>query len=229
MKLEKAVMERFVEIIEGDEPLVNPLLNRYQVYRDMVYFRFQETIRSIYPILSMRLAERLHGLIREFQREGARSPIMMEMAYEFGVFLRKHPLGSELAYLDELLWFEWSEAELLNSDFDDEKTVFGWERELFLSDSARMRMMAFALYRGDFESRGAYPLLLYYDHAEQEVCFQEITPLGYLLLELLGENTPRQSLSKIAKEYKVDQNDLEEPLEILMRQWCNKKILQKRK
>jgi hypothetical protein len=228
MRVEKTVMARFVEIIENDEPLVNPGLNRYQVYRDMVYFRFHETISSIYPIVSMRLAEQLPGLIREFQREGAKSPLMAEMANEFGAFLRRHPLNKELAYLDDLLWFEWSEMELLMDSFDDRSVVFGWKTELGLSDSARMRKIRFALYRGDFETYGKYPIVLYYDHKEEQVCFNEITALGYLLLELLLTHTPQESLAEIAKKFKVDQKDLKEPLETLMRQWCDKKILQKR-
>lgn len=225
MKVETLIMERFVEIIESDEKLVNPLMNRYQVYRDMVYHRFSETITNIYPILCERLGERLRPLIREFQRSGAMSVLMSDMVREFWDFLKNHPINAKLDYLNDLLWFEYTEMELLLEKFSDSDATFEWNKRYQLSSSARMRRLSYPLYRGDFETFGEFPLLLYYDFREHRVYFEEITLFAYTLLEMLPIHTPIEALEKLSIRYKVDQNDLKEMLERLFNQWCNKKII----
>ncbi|MGZ8548856.1 MAG: HvfC family peptide modification chaperone [Sulfuricurvum sp.] len=227
MKTETAIMERLIQIIESDEPLSNPLFNRYQVYRDMVYHRFYETITNVYPILSRQLGEQLSILIREFQHRGATSVLMSAMAYEFGEFLKNHCVHETLPYLDDVLWTEWGEMELLLEKFEANTLSFEWNGRYKLSSSARLRQLSYPIYRGDFESLGAYPLLLYYDFNEERVYFEEITPLGYDLLILLENNDIEEALSEIALRYEVNSEDLKEPLEQLLMQWCNKKILMK--
>ena len=128
-------MEQFIGILTSDEPIENPLRDRNQVYRDMVYHRFFETITNIYPILTAQMGNQLTLVIREFQREGAESPLIVEMAYEFGEFLKHHPIYNEIPYLDDLLWLEWSEMELLLEQFSDEEIAFDWERKSTLYPS----------------------------------------------------------------------------------------------
>lgn len=227
MKVESALMGRFMEIIQGDEPLINPLLNRYQVYRDMVYHRFFETITNIYPILSAQLGEQLPMLIREFQQRGETSVLIREMAYEFGEFIKNNSVHEELPYLEDVLWLEWGEMALLLENFEGDTVSFTWNENYKLSSSARLRELHYPVYRGDFESSGAYPLLLYYDFNEDRVYFEEITPLGYDLLIFLENKGMEEALNEIALRYGVDQEDLKEPLEQLLKQWCDKKILTK--
>lgn len=227
MKTETMIMERFIEIIESDEPLINPLYNRYQVYRDMVYHRFYETITHIYPIFISLFEDQLHELIRAFQTTGARSVLVSDMAYEFGLFAKAHPLMQDKPYLGDLLWLEWGEAELLLECFEMPSTHFEWTGQYQLSDSARLKRLHYPVHRGDFESFGEYPILLYYDFNENQVYFEEITPLGYDVLMLLQEYDCEQVLSEIARIYQVDAQLLKEPLEQLLTQWCEKKILTK--
>lgn len=225
MKIETLIMQRFVEIIESDEALFNPLMNRHQVYRDMVYHRFSETISNTYPILSERLGERLHGLIREFQRSGAKSVLMSDMASEFGDFLKNHPIHREFPYLEDLLWFEYSEMELLLEQFKEEEAAFSWSGHYRLSSSSRVKQLSYPLHRGDFEDSGIYPLLLYYDFEESRVYFEEITPFAYTVLTMFRVHAPNEVLEALSRSYEVDQDDLLEPLEQLLNQWCNKKII----
>ncbi len=225
MKIETTAMERFIEIIAGDETLINPLHNRYQVYRDMVYHRFYETITNIYPILSCRLGEQLPILIREFQSHGATSILMSDMACEFGEFIKQHPIGKTLPYLEDTVWLEWSEMVLLLEKFEENKSVFKWEGRYKLSSSARLRQLSYPIYRGDFESIGEYPLLLFYDFDEEKVYFKEISSLGYDLLIFLENHNIQETLKQISKHYGVNEKNLKEPLEELLNQWCEKKIL----
>lgn len=228
MQLEQLKMEQFVGILTSDEPISNPLRDRHQVYRDMVAHRFVETIENIYPILSKQLGEKLFSLIREFQRHGAQSPLIIEMAFEFGEFLKTDALYHEISYLDDLLWLEWGEMELLLGQFDDEEIAFDWDGHYCLSSSARLRRLHIPVYRGDFENCGEYPLLLFYDFVEKRVYFEEITALGYELLRMLPTNTPRCITEEFARRYHLCSDDFKEPLGQLLKTWCNKKILTKR-
>lgn len=227
MTTETTIMERFIEIIESDEPLINPLYNRYQVYRDMVYHRLYETITNIYPIFTSLFEDQLHELIRAFQTTGARSVLMSDMAYEFGLFAKANPLMQDKPYLGDLLWLEWGEAELLLECCEMRSTHFEWVGQYQLSDSARLRRLHYPVHRGDFEIFGEYPILLYYNFNENQVYFEEITPLGYDVLMLLQTYRSDEMLSEISRAYEVDTEDLKIPLEQLLTQWCEKKILTK--
>lgn len=225
MKIEASIMERFVEILNSDESLLNPLLNRHQVYRDMVYHRFFETITNIYPMLTSRLGDQMHELIRAFQSRGAMSVLMSDMAYEFGEFLKEYPIEESLPYLEDLLWLEWGEAELAMSCFDGVKASFEWKKSYRLSPSARIRVLKYPVYRRDFETLGEYPLALYYHFGEDRVYFEEMTPLAYDLLGLLEQSDLQTAVEEIARRYEVDVEDIKEPIEELLGGWCEKNIL----
>lgn len=224
MKLESAVMQRFMDIIQSQEELVNPLLNRHQVYRDMVYHRFFETLTNIYPILTEQLGDELEDLIVEFQKYGARSYLLSDMAFEFGEFL-KSLKGQELPYLEDLLWLEYGELLLLKKEHRKECSAFSWESEYTLSDSFLFRELHYPVYRGDFESEGVYPLLLFYDCVQNGVYFEEITPFAYKMLELLQDNSIEESIAAVAEFFNVDLEALRDPVAQLMQSWCDKKIL----
>ncbi len=225
MSIEETIMGRFVELIHSDEPLTNPLFNRHQVYRDMVYHRFSETIMNIYPILADKLQDRLPKLIREFQQRGAESVLMSDMAYEFGEFLKKHRIKEELHYLEDLLWLEWSEAELAMNSVEEVKISFDWAKSYRLSPSAYARALKYPVYRGDFETLGEFPLVLYYHFEDERVYFEEITSFAYDLLELFEQSDLHTALEEIARRYEVAVEDIKEPIEELLVKWCEKSIL----
>ncbi len=228
MKLETAVMQRFMDILENREELVNPLLNRHQVYRDMVYHRFYETLTNIYPILTEQLGDELEELIIEFQKYGARSYLLSDMAFEFGEFLKSHK-GSELPYLGDLLWLEYGELLLLKKEHPKECSTFSWEFEYILSDSFLFRELRYPVYRGDFESEGSYPLMLFYDYEQKGVYFEEITPFAYKLLELLQNHSVKESIAAAADSFNVDTEALRDPVAQLMQSWCDKGVIKQLK
>jgi hypothetical protein len=88
-----------------------------------------------------------------------------------------------------------------------------------------LRQLSYPIYRGDFESIGEYPLLLFYDFDEEKVYFKEISSLGYDLLIFLENHNIQETLKQISKHYGVNEKNLKEPLEELLNQWCEKKIL----
>ncbi len=226
MKTETAVMKRFVQIIQNDEALSNPFRNRLQVYRDMVHFRFVETIENIYPILCKKLGPQLvHELIREFIAKGAKNPFIVKMSQEFGDFLRHNPKTKGYGFLEDLLWFEYSELDLLNRDFNEVKAGFDWNTHYILSSSSLIRNLSYKVYTGEFESPCIASLILYYNFDEKRVYFEEITPFAQQLIEQLQSMTLEGAVSVLAQMYELDTKVLRESVETLVKKWCNQRIL----
>ena len=230
MKTETAVMERLVQIIQNNEELSNPLHNRLQVYRDMVHFRFVETIEAIYPILSSLLGPKvMHDLIREFIASGPKNPFITNMADEFGNFIRHHSKLKGYLYLEDLLWLEYSELDLLNKKFHDTQSSLNWNEHYHLSSSAMVRSLSYRVHAGEFESPCVSSLLLYYHFDEKRVYFEEITPFAQQLIEKLESLTLEQSLIALAEMYELDVEILRESVEKLINKLCNQRVLIKSK
>ena len=226
MKTETAVMERFVQIIQNDEELSNPLHNRLQVYRDMVHFRFLETLENIYPILSAKLGgQMMHELIRDFIALGVKSPFIAKMADEFGNFLRHHPKLKSTLFLEDLLWLEYGELELLSREFNDIQACLEWNQHYKLSSSALVRNISYSVHTGEFDSPCVSSLLLYYHFDENRVYFEEITPFAQQLIEKLENLTLESAVSALAEVYELDVVTLRESVAQLVVKWCNQRVL----
>lgn len=226
MKTEIAVMERLVQIIQNNEELSNPLHNRLQVYRDMVHFRFVETIESIYPILTSVFGNAMmHNFIREFIAIGAKTPFIVKMAEEFGNFLRHHPKLKSTLFLEDLLWLEYGELDLLSRDFKDTQAQLDWKKRYRLSSSSLVRNVSYRVHTGEFESSCASSLLLYYHFDEKRVYIEEITPFAQQLIERLDKGTLEQALSALAAMYELEVEALRENVEKLLQKWCARQIL----
>lgn len=228
MKTEIAVMERLVDIIQNNEELSNPLHNRLQVYRDMVHFRFVETLENIYPILTAKLgAVLMHELIREFIARGAKSPYIVKMSQEFADFLHHHPKTIGYSFLEDLLWFEYGELDLLSRDFNDRKVALEWNSQYKLSSSSFVRSLSYRVHCGELESPCVSSLLLYYHFDEKRVYFVEITPFAKQLIEVLEKMTLEQAVMVLAEMYELDVEILRENVEQLVEKWCNQRVLTK--
>lgn len=226
MKTEMAVMERLVTIIQNNEELSNPLHNRLQVYRDMVHHRFVETIENIYPILTSVLGnELMHDLIREFIALGAKNPFIAKMAEEFGNFLRHHPKLKSTLFLEDLLWLEYGELDLLSRNFNDTQSSLEWKKRYKLSSSSLLRNIGYGVHIGEFESPCPSSLLLYYHFDEKRVYFEEITPFAQQLIELLERMNIERCVMVLAKMYEVDVKILTQSVEQLVVKWCDQRVL----
>ena len=226
MKTEIAVMERFVSIIQSDEVLSNPLHNRLQVYRDMVHFRFVETIENIYPILTQKFGpELMRELLREFITRGAKSPFIVKMSKEFADFLQHHPKTKGYFFLEDLLWLEYGELDLLTQDYDHLQASLQWDKHYRLSSSSLVRSLSYRVHTGEFDVECVSSLMLYYHFDEERVYFEEITPFAQQLITRLEYETLEQALSSLADMYDLDSEVLRESVEELLQKWCARRIL----
>ena len=58
LELEIKIVKRFIDLIGNKDKIVNPLFNRVQVYQDMVYFHFYETISNLLPLFCKTISQK---------------------------------------------------------------------------------------------------------------------------------------------------------------------------
>lgn len=226
MQLETAVMQRLVEIIQSNEALSNPIVNRYQVYRDMVQFRFFESLSNIYPLLEEQLGEALfREAVLAFLAHGATQTLMSDMTREFGMFITSFLDEAEHPYLRDTVWLEQGEADLLLHAQTAQETHFDWDNCYKPSSSILFRTLNYAVYKGEFQTFDEYPLILFYDYFTQCVYFEEITPFAYNLLELLDGRKASDVLNELSRKYKLESEALRPHMELMLREWCQKHII----
>jgi len=167
----------------------------------------------------------MHNFIREFIAIGAKTPFIVKMAEEFGNFLRHHPKLKLTLFLEDLLWLEYGELDLLSRDFKDIHAQLDWKKRYRLSSSSLVRNVSYRVHAGEFESSCASSLLLYYRFDEKRVYFEEITPFAYQLIEQLQGMTLEDAVTVLAKTYELDVAILRESVATLVKKWCNQRIL----
>lgn len=158
-----------------------------EVYKKLVFYRFFEVVSSAYPIFNTLVDEkRLEEVISQFMQKGSRTPLIWQFPNEFRSFIKKQKLFRDMPYVDDLLWFEWIEIELFMKKYQKpKKEAFSYSKEYKLANNVVLKKLSFKVYERDFENRGSYFVMAYYDIATQEVIYREISELLYIFLKEL--------------------------------------------
>lgn len=226
MELERAIMHRFVELIGNNEPLVNPALNRIQVYQDMVHYRFAEVIRNTMPIFTSLLErEQLNALIFDFINSDPASAFIWKMPGEFAAYVLSTPLANTMPWLADLFWLEYTEVELLMQPHPQQKQPFSWEKRYRLNSSAKLRTMEYAVYKKAFTTASRYPVLLYYHFKKGKVYFDELTPFMAEFLTMLTTLDAEETCEQMAERYGASAKEMAAIIEPLLKKYCKKQIL----
>jgi len=226
--LEFEIQNRFIEHIIGRRPIKSPEVNRLEIYRELIYSRFEEVITNALPIFSEKIGkDRIAELVTGFIGHKPESPYIWQAPYEFSNFVKSRNMLPDLPWADDLLWYEWTEIDLFMRcpPPPDEPETFDWNRPWQLSGSTRMRRLRYRVYLDDYDEPGDFPLILYYHYSPQEVHYQEITPFLYDVFNTQGE-TAAQSLRRVCGAHKIIPEELEELLTETMQNYVDKKILE---
>ena len=132
---------------------------------------------------------------------GLRVDVVWKMPNEFRKFIKKSKLFEDTLYLNELLWFEWIEVELMMKNYKKEKEKkFSYGFEYKLSDSSVLKKLKHKVYKKEcFNEKGEYYLLAYYDFEDYEVYFREISEVLYLFLKELKKSGLKKAIKRVAK------------------------------
>ena len=184
----------------------------FKIYKSLVYHRFFEVLSNAYPLWYEEVEKkRFKKAIYKFMQHGAKSDVVWKMPNEFRKFIKKSKLFNDIPYLNDLLWFEWIEVELVMKNYKKEKLKkFSYSFEYKLSNSSVLKKLKHKVYKKEcFNEKGEYYLLAYYDFRDYEVYFREISEVLYLFLKELKKSGLKKAIKKVAKLSQSKQKEVE--------------------
>ena len=222
--LESASQKRLMEIATGMLPLPAQDTNRLQAYQELVFHRFNEVISNCFPLSREHIGEvRLKELITLFMHAKPKTPFIWQTPNEFRAFLKENALVDDLAFIHDLLWFEWIEVELFMGEYKALHVKdFSWDNDYRLASNTRIKDLEYKVFEGEYETQGAYWVLGYYDIASGDVLFRELNEVLYLFLMTQEERGTQKALRHIATLAEADNEEvkavLQEALDTLVKE-----------
>ncbi len=145
-------------------------------------------------------------------RYGAKTEVMWKLANEFRIFVKKEKKFKDIPYVNELLWFEWVEVELMMKNYKPKKgKKFSFKNEYELNSNTLLKKLKYKVFeQGNYDKKGEYYLLAYYDFDDYQVYYREISILMFLFLKELNKNGIKKAVSLIAKMSEQKKKEVKE-------------------
>lgn len=201
------------------------------LYKELVFHRFNEVLTNANPIFSELISKKdFEKLIVKFIKNGAKTDLVWQIPNEFRAFIKKQKdIKKKFPYIDDLLWFEWIEVKLFMGNYKGFKfDSLDFKKSYKLSSSAKLKKLFYKVYKREFETKGEYPLLSYYDMNQQEVIYREISPFMYSFLKLISKVSVKEAIKIISKENNIKQKELKEILTEPLKELCSLGVLKKK-
>ena len=212
--IERDVQDRFFDIIS--EQKENPNKSAYGVYQKLVFYRFEEIVKTTFIEFIKYISEdELEKSIYAFLKNPPSTPYVWQIANDYRKFVKKQKLFHDRKYLYELLYFDWIEVEIYMKEYKKiKKTVFDWNNSYKLSASARLKKCNFDIISKEYESPRENFLVIYFDYKFNDVLFREINQFLYVLIKSVNK---KLSILEVLKVLCIENEiDLEEAKEILV-------------
>jgi len=225
MRRELYEMRKLFETAKG---VKDPEEHNLEVYHQLVYNRFEDFIRTSFPVFSSFLEGELETIVDEFLRERHTKPLLIELGREFVEFFRgrDYHFKDTLPFLEELLLYEWLEIELFNAPDDASSEDFHWEGRYRLSSTSRLLRFSYPVHRCEgvstediLKKKGDYYLLLYRGNTK-EVRNVELTEFVYSFLkDITGGMSPEEALE--CRDLGEDREEVKAYLERFLKELVN--------
>jgi hypothetical protein len=213
---------------EQKEFFYNVLKNEQKVYSSLVKKVFFDALSSAYPLFYKEVDnKKFEKIVCKFMQYGAKNVKMWKMPNEFRLFIKKKKLFREIVYVDDLLWFEWSEVNLMMKNYKTQiAQKFSYKNEYKLSKSCVIKKLKYRVFEKDnFSKKGKFYLLAYYDMSEYRVLYVELSQIMHLFLKNMKKNGMKYSLNKIAKMSEQSKKEVKEFLENSLKELLIKGVI----
>jgi hypothetical protein len=184
-----------------------------KVYANLVFKVFFDALSSAYPLF-FNLVEKkeFEKVVQEFMSFGSNSIEIWKMPNEFRKFIKKEKKFREVVFVDELLWFEWVEVKLMMKNYKNKKRdKFSYKNSYILSKSSVLKKLKYRVFeQNNFDQKGEFYLLGYYDFHQYRVLFIEISEIMYMFLKELKKYKSKKAIKKIVKMSGQSKKNVEE-------------------
>lgn len=219
-------MHTFFEQSLGRTPISSMASQGHKLYEALVHHRFYEVITNAFPILSAHVPKQmLEDAIVDFIKHAPKTPYIWQVPFYFWKFAQEHK-SLNLPYVEDLLWYEWSEIELMMEVYEPlHVSTFSWNEEWQRDPSVRLRKLSYRVFESNFSEKGSFFLLAWYDTAQQTACYKEVGEVLYTFLEYLEHCTFEQSIQKLMEETQSERKTIENYLQDALISLCNEGII----
>jgi len=220
---ERKIQKRFVDQVKNKTKVTKDSIG---VYKYLVHHSFFEVISNAYPIfyeivLDQKLEKEFDKSIFKFMQKKAFSPYMWEMPNEYRNFLKKSKYFKNIKYLDDLLYFEYSELFIfMKKKKRNEKKTFNLSNKYQISKYVSLYKYNYDVVNRNFIDKSEYFILGYFDNTQNEVVYRPLNILLFSFLKSLNhEKSMKTNLKNFLKEndisYKEYKNEFKKVLEEL--------------
>ncbi|WP_456392724.1 HvfC/BufC family peptide modification chaperone [Nitratifractor sp.] len=228
MKQERKLLEDFFKaIFTGDESR----FPNASIYKKLIYYRYEDVLAGTYPRYRAMLNEKKwKRLVEAYISTGIRTPYLWQMPEAFVDFASKREKKRK-RLLQDLLWFEWIELELMmEPECDKGSNNFDFEASYKLGRCSRLKKLRYPVIYEDEsletlkEEKGKYPLLLYRE--KNEIRWEILTPYLYKLLKRCdGTRSLKKIVKSLAKEYGIGVKESKKVLKKVLKEYIKSGIL----
>ena len=217
--IEREVQDRFFDLITNQKE--NKTSNAFKVYQKLVFYRYEEIIKSTFVQFVKNISEReLENSIYEFLKNPPKTEFVWKIANDYMKFVKKQKLFANRKYLYELLYFDWIEVEIFMKEYKLKDNDFSWSNSYTLSKSARIKRFEYDIINANYEEKRENYLIIYYDFNKDEVLYREINQFVFVLISKLKSSSLELTLKELCKENEIELNEakeiLQEPLKELI-------------
>jgi hypothetical protein len=226
--IERDVQDRFFDILT--EQKKNPNKSAYGVYQKLVFYRFEEIVKTTFLEFCKHISEdELEKNLYEFLKNPPSTPYVWQIANDYRKFVKKRKLFHDRKYLYELLYIDWIEVEIYMKEYKKiKKTNFNWDNAYKLSPSARLKRFDFDVINKEYKTPRENFLVIYYDYKSDEVLFREINQFLYVLIQKINKKYSISSFLKVlCKENEIDFKEAKEILEEPLKELISSKAIYK--
>jgi hypothetical protein len=231
MNLETVIQQHFVDIITSKDENIS---TAYKVYQELVYYRFEEVFEKAFQRFKRMVSEEVFkGLIYDFLKVGAKTPILWQVSGEFKEFVVKNS-SLDMPYLQDLLTFEFLEIEMFMHKYAPFSAQdLDYNASYQLSKDVNILHFEYPVHNPVFDENrenieaGNYEVLFFYDFEALQVMCEEITPfLKEFLVMLSSEKTLQSQRDTISVEYALDPSEVKEILTDVLQKYITQGIIQ---
>jgi len=193
---ERKIQKNFINQINGKKKVQKKSIG---VYRYLVHHSFFEVLTNAYPefytiIQKQNLEKEFDRSIFKFMQKNAMSPYIWQMPNEYRKFLKKSKYFKKIPYLNDLLYFEYSELFIfMQKPLMTKNIKFKVSKKYKISANCSIHKYNYDVINKDFTQKEESFILGYFDSDTQEVVYR---PLNNLLFSFFKTLNPTLSLNK---------------------------------
>jgi len=226
---ERKEQKSFIDQVKGKKKIQKSSIG---VYKYLVHHSFFEVITNAYPefytiVKNKKLEKEFDKSIFKFMQKSALSPYIWKMPNEYRKFLKKTNYFKNLPYLQDLLYFEYSELFIFmqkNRLKKHYKFRMGYKYKL--SKYASLKKYNYDVVNKVFNKKNQCFILGYFDNETDDVVYRPIDKLLYHFLKFIDKKESlKVNLRLFFKQNNLSYKEYAEVFKNVLNELYSKKVI----